>query len=251
MTAPCADQELLLNAYIDDELDAANTARLDAHIAGCNVCREELERLRTAHQLIAGESVRYAATDALRSRVARSLRSERAASPANGGRGSWWAPALGGAIAASLAMMLLLPLQQQQRRLDNELIASHVRSLQVQHLTDVQTSNEHLIRPWFNGKIDFAPPVPELAAQGFPLAGGRLDYVDGRTVAAIVYKRRLHSINLFVWAAADGAERRVQKDGYSLSEWSARGLRYSAVSDIPPADLDQFRQAFVGATGGP
>jgi len=250
MTAPCADQELLLNAYIDDELDAANTARLDAHIAGCSACRDELERLRTAHQLIAGEGVRYEAPDALRSRIGRTIHAERAAGPTSRGRGSWWAPALGGAIAASLAMLLLLPLQQ-QRRLDDELIAGHVRSLQVEHLTDVQTSNEHLIRPWFNGKIDFAPPVPELAAQGFPLAGGRLDYVDGKTVAAIVYKRRLHSINLFVWAAADGAERRVQKDGYSVSEWSARGLRYSAVSDISPPDLDQFRQAFVAATGGP
>ena len=250
MTAPCAEQELLLNAYIDEELDAAHTAKLEAHVASCAGCREELERLRAAHQLIAKEDVRYAAPEALRSRIGKSIQSERRSVPASGGRLSWWAPAIGGAIAASVAMLLLIIPYQQQGRLDDELIAGHVRSLQVQHLTDVQTSNEHLVRPWFNGKIDFAPPTPELTPQGFPLAGGRLDYLNGRTVAAIVYKRRLHSINLFVWPAADGTKRRVQKDGYSVNEWSERGLRYAAVSDISPAELDQFRQAFATATGG-
>jgi anti-sigma factor RsiW len=246
--AACADQELLLNAYLDDELDAANTAKVDAHLAGCANCREELEQLRTVQNLVAGPSVRYPAPEALKERVAASIQSERNAAPRGGDRKSWWAPALGGAIAASLAMLLILPLQQ-QGRLEDELVASHVRSLQVQHLTDVQTSNEHVVRPWFNGKIDFAPPVPELAAEGFPLAGGRLDYLSGRTVPAIVYKRRLHSINLFVWPSSDRADRRVQKDGYAISEWSRGGLRYAAVSDIAPAELDQFRQAFVRAAG--
>ena len=247
MSAACPDQELLLNAYIDDELDAANTARLDAHLAGCGGCRDELERLRVVHHLVSGAGVRHAMPDALRSRVVEALAAERKAAPAPKGRASWWAPALGGAIAASLAMALILPLQQ-QGRLDDELIAGHVRSLQVQHLVDVQTSNEHVVKPWFNGKIDFSPPVPELAAQGFPLAGGRLDYLDGRTVPAIVYKRRLHTINLFVWPSKDGAERRVQKDGYSIDEWNERGLRYAAVSDISSGDLDQFRRAFEAAT---
>lgn len=246
MSPACADQELLLNAYLDEELDAANTARLDAHLAGCGGCREELERLRAAHHLVSGDGVRHRIPDELRSRIAASLRDERKTAPETRARRTWWAPALGGAIAASLAMALILPIQQ-QGRLDDELIAGHVRSLEVRHLTDVETSNEHLVRPWFNGKIDFAPPVPELAAHGFPLAGGRLDYFDGRTVPAIVYKRRLHSINLFVWPGS-GAERRVQKDGYSIDEWSQRGLRFAAVSDISPAELQQFRQAFAAAT---
>ena len=249
MMPGCTDQELLLNAYVDDELDAANTARLDAHLAGCSGCRDALERLREAHHLVASEGVRLTAPDALKSRFAAALAAERKAEPAARHRSSWWAPALGGAIAASLVTALVLPLQQQSS-LDDELIAAHVRSLQVQHLTDVQTSNEHLVRPWFNGKIDFAPPVPELAAQGFPLAGGRLDYLDGRTVPAIVYKRRLHSINLFVWPGPKSREQQVQKAGYSIDEWSARGLNYAAVSDISPADLDQFRNAFLAATRG-
>jgi anti-sigma factor RsiW len=247
MSAACPDQELLLNAYIDDELDAANTARLDAHLAGCNSCRDELERLRAAHHLVSLEGVRHRMPDALHSRIMEALASERKAIPPRRSRASWWAPAFGGAIAASVAMAVILPLQQ-QARLDDELIAGHVRSLQVQHLVDVQTSNEHVVKPWFNGKIDFSPPVPELAAQGFPLAGGRLDYLNGRTVPAIVYKRRLHSINLFVWPSSDGRDRSVQKDGFSIDEWSERGLRYAAVSDISPGDLDQFRRAFAAAT---
>jgi anti-sigma factor RsiW len=145
-------------------------------------------------------------------------------------------------------MMLVIPTTS-QANLDDELVAGHVRSLQAAHLTDVATSNEHLVRPWFNGKIDFAPPVPELSSYGFPLAGGRLDYLHGRTVPALVYHRRLHTINLFVWPAPASADRELQKDGYSLDEWSRGGLRYAAVSDISPAELDQFHAAFVRSGG--
>jgi anti-sigma factor RsiW len=100
------------------------------------------------------------------------------------------------------------------------------------------------VKPWFNGKIDFAPPVPELASQGFPLAGGRLDSIDGKTVAAIVYHRRLHTVNLFVWPSARASERTSVEDGFELAEWSDGGLRFAAVSDIPPQELQQFERAF-------
>ena len=135
-------------------------------------------------------------------------------------------------------------------RLAQGIVSSHVRSLIGTHLLDVPSLDQHTVKPWFNGKIDFAPPVPELSSYGFPLAGGRLDYVNGRTVPALVYRRRLHTINLFVWPATAASDRRVQKDGYSLDEWSEGGLRYAAVSDISPSELDQFRQAFVRSTGG-
>jgi anti-sigma factor RsiW len=145
-------------------------------------------------------------------------------------------------------MLLIIPAGT-ERRVEDDAVAGHIRSLQVEHLTDVRTSNQHLIKPWFNGKIDFSPPVPELSGQGFPLAGGRLDYVGGRTVAAIVYRRRLHTINLFVWPAGGASERTVQKDGYAVAEWSSDGLRYVAVSDIAPTELATFKQAFVRAAG--
>jgi anti-sigma factor RsiW len=132
---------------------------------------------------------------------------------------------------------------------DQELVSSHVRSLQPGHLTDVQTTNQHVVKPWFNGRIDFSPPVPELADQGFPLAGGRLDSINGKTVAAIVYHRRLHTVNLFVWPSKDAAQRSFIKDGFAVTEWSRNGLRFAAVSDIPQAELRQFHELFEQQSG--
>jgi anti-sigma factor RsiW len=141
---------------------------------------------------------------------------------------------------------MLMP--QDRSGMDRQLVSSHVRSLQPGHLTDVQTTDQHVVKPWFNGRIDFSPPVPELAPDGFPLVGGRLDAVDGKTVAAIVYKRRLHIVNLFVWRAAAAGERAVEEDGFAVREWSAGGLRFAAVSDIAPQELGRFEATFRDRT---
>ena len=163
--------------------------------------------------------------------------------------GPWAIGAAAGALAATLMLMLTLP-PRPGTALEAELVADHVRSLQVSHLTDVATSDRHVVKPWFNGKIDFDPPVIELADRGFPLAGGRLDYVRGKVVPALVYRRRQHVINLFVWPEHDRADHvgthRFQ--GYSLVYWTRGGLEFWAVSDIDPADLQAFRDAFVGRT---
>jgi anti-sigma factor RsiW len=248
MMPACEDRQMLLNGLLDGELDAANTGATEAHLATCRDCRDEFARLETLRRAIATSGARYGAPDTLRSRIESTI-GEEATESRKPRIPTWALSGLGGALAASLAMLLVLP-QVRGSQLDDELISGHVRSLQVAHLTDVQTSNEHLVRPWFNGKIDFAPPVPELSTYGFPLAGGRLDYVHGRTVPALVYKRRLHTINLFVWPAPADANRHVEKDGYALEEWSEGGLRYAAVSDVAPAELDQFRAAFERSTGG-
>ena len=238
----CPDQDLLLGALIDGELDAANTALLEAHVTRCEGCREELERLQAVRILMAAEGVRQHAPDSLRRRI--DALPELAPSAANTNRiPGWLAPGLGGALAAALLMVALIP-PSTHSGVDQQLISSHVRSLQPGHLTDVQTTNQHIVKPWFNGKIDFAPPVPELADQGFPLAGGRLDSIDGKTVAAIVYHRRLHTVNLFVWPKASEADRSSVEDGFALAEWSDGGLRFAAVSDIPPQELRQFERAF-------
>ena len=238
----CADQELLLGGLIDGELDAANTALVEAHVARCDSCREELERMQAVRSLLRTEGVRHSAPDALKQRIANAAELSPKASDRHILPG-WLAPGLAGALAASFAMVLLVPVSDQSG-IDQQLVSSHVRSLQPGHLTDVQTTNQHIVKPWFNGKIDFAPPVPELASQGFPLAGGRLDSIDGRTVAAIVYHRRLHTVNLFVWPAKPAAERTSVDDGFELAEWSDGGLRFAAVSDIPPQELQQFERAF-------
>ncbi|MCL6741441.1 anti-sigma factor [Sphingomonas sp. RB56-2] len=238
----CVDQELLLGGLIDGELDAANTALVEAHVARCEGCREELDRLQAVRNLLRADGVRHSAPETLKQRIAELPE----LSPRAGKRQmlpGWLAPGLAGALAASLAMVLFVPVSDPSG-IDQQLVSSHVRSLQPGHLTDVQTTNQHIVKPWFNGKIDFAPPVPELADKGFPLAGGRLDSIDGRTVAAIVYHRRLHTVNLFVWPSKPVSERTSVEDGFELAEWSDGGLRFAAVSDIPPQELQQFERAF-------
>jgi anti-sigma factor RsiW len=239
----CADQELLLGGLVDNELDAANIAMVEAHVARCEGCREELERLLALRGLLRIDGVRYAAPESLSRRIA-ALPELAAPKAANDNRLlRWLGPGLAGALAASLAMVAFIP-PGADSIVDQEIVSSHVRSLQPGHLTDVQTTNQHIVKPWFNGRIDFSPPVPELADAGFPLAGGRLDSIDGKTVAAIVYHRRLHTVNLFVWPAKDAAERSFVKDGFAVKEWSRNGLRYAAVSDIPPVELQQFHKLF-------
>ena len=242
----CPDQEMLLGGLVDGELDAANTALVEAHVARCEGCREELERLGALRSLVAAEGVRHAAPESLKIRIAKLPELSPAAN--RNWLPGWLAPGLAGALAASLAFVTFVP-PGSQSALDQEIVSSHVRSLQPGHLTDVQTTNQHIVKPWFNGKIDFSPPVPELADQGFPLAGGRLDSVNGKTVAAIVYHRRLHTVNLFVWPAKDSAERSFVKDGFAVNEWSRNGLRFAAVSDIPEPELRQFEGLFVKRSG--
>ena len=123
-----------------------------------------------------------------------------------------------------------------------ELVSSHVRSLQVDHLSDVVSSDQHTVKPWFNGKLDFSPPVIDLAAQGFPLVGGRLDYLDGHTVAVLIYRHKLHPINLYIWPSSDrnGALQVHGRQGYHLIHWVVGGMNYWAVSDLAANELEFY-----------
>lgn len=251
MTA-CPDKMLLLHGFVDGELDAANSLAIEAHLRGCAGCSEELERIDAVRARIAASDLAYRAPDALRARIEAALDAEMAPMPtaandtAAPGRFRFAAGALTG-LAAGVALMLAIPMVTQPS-VQDQLVASHVRSLLAGHLTDVPTSDRHTVKPWFNGKIDYAPPVPELSEEGFPLAGGRLDYVDGRVVAAIVYHRRLHSINLFVRPAgrlSPPAAVTTHTEGYNLVHWSAGGLDFWAVSDLNTKELQQFQQLYA------
>ena len=240
--AACLDQELLLGGLVDGELDAAHTALTEAHAARCEGCREELERLQALHNLLARDNVRHTASEALARRihVLPELSDRPAKRPVLPG---WLAPSLGGALAASLALVTFIQ-PSNQPNFDEQLVSSHVRSLQPGHLIDVQTSNQHVVKPWFNGKVDFSPPVPELADRGFPLVGGRLDSVDGETVGVIVYRRRLHAVNLFIWRSDKAFTGMSVEHGFNLAKWNEGGLNFAAVSDVAPQELGEFESLY-------
>ncbi len=245
----CPDQTMLLHGLLDGELDAANALACEAHLKACEACHAELLRQQRLREAIAASGVAYRAPLSLRARIEASLEQAATAPARRRPRAiaPWAASGAISAIAASLAIVAVAPTFGDSR-VESQVVASHVRSLLANHLTDVETSNQHVVRPWFNGRIDFAPPVPELADKGFPLAGGRLDYVEGKVVPAIVYHRRLHTINVFVWPAKGTglmSNRSSRRDGYSLAEWKRGGLEFWAVSDIDPTELAQFRAAFT------
>jgi anti-sigma factor RsiW len=243
----CPDKELLLHALADGELDAGNVLALEAHMATCPACAAELAAIREVKHRLRAAPLAYKAPADLLARVDAAIEeAERPPPRRRIGAETWVLGGGMGAIAASLALLALAP---SSAGLQSQLIDAQARSLEAQHLVDVQTSDRHTVKPWFNGKVDFAPPVVDLAPQGYPLVGGRLDRVDGKRVAALVFRRRAHVINLFIWPGdAPAAPAVDHKQGYSLVRWGRGGLIFWAVSDVDSGDLLGFQAAFAAAT---
>ncbi|HTV85735.1 MAG TPA: anti-sigma factor [Dyella sp.] len=245
----CNDARLLLHAYLDDELDAAQSVAVTRHMHGCPACAASYADYARLHKALAQPALYRRAPDALRARWTAP------GSPAAGNartRRRW--PGLAMAAGFIGALLLTAPawfyLWQQHgigaNPLAGEVVSSHVRSLQQQHLMDVVSTDQHTVKPWFEGKLDFSPRVKDLAGVGFPLAGGRLDALDGHSVAALVYKRRLHVINLYQWPSTVTTSAAVvtQWHGYTVIRWIAGNMNYVAVSDVNETDLRQFVLAF-------
>ncbi len=254
---PCADWSLMLHGFIDGELDVVHSLQVERHLATCADCTHELERLQALKQLVGQTGVRWRTPDHVRAQVLSAIAREaqtqqrQSASAATGFSLLGWirqwlfVPSLA-ALAASL-FLVMGPLQN-NTSLQDEIVAGHVRSLLANHLTDVATSDQHTVKPWFNGKIDFSPPVVDLAPQGFPLVGGRVDYIGGRVVAALIYRRNGHLINIFIWPASAVATTTSSRDGYNMTSWSRDGLMFSAVSDVSADDLARLRDVFIART---
>jgi len=254
----CDECEVLLHALIDGELDAGHSRDVEAHVAACAACAEKLAAFQTLRAAMTGAKLKDPAPAYLRRRIEAALP---AASPQPSApirfpqpsrRSFFGGFAVGTALSAALAASLVLTVFRNDREqtIADEVVSAHVRSLQAGHLMDVETSDQHTVKPWFNGKVDVAPPVIDLTAQGFTLLGGRLDYIAGEPVASIVYQRRKHVINLFVAQRLGVEHARMAMSavqGYNVRHWSENGLDFWAVSDLAGDELDEFTQKVTAA----
>jgi anti-sigma factor RsiW len=241
-------EKLLVHALVDGELDAGHAHDVETHMAGCADCAAEFARVRDLRDKMKSIDLRFTAPDDLLDRLERALPKQ--PQPLSTSRrdilkGAGFGIGLS-AIAAS-GLFVMVARNDTQDRILNELVSAHLRSLQADHLTDVLTSDRHTVKPWFNGRVDVAPPVADLTAQGFTLIGGRLDAVDGNAVAAIVYRRAKHIINLFVIPTATASRTAPTMQtvhGFNIARWTDEGLLLWAVSDINIEELQEFVQKF-------
>ncbi len=253
----CEEADILLHALVDSELDAGHAREVEVHVAECPRCVAQLRDYRAMHVAMSDPGVRYQAPEGLRARIEQALPTtavpvRRAIAP--GRRSLLKGFAMGSMVSTALAACLVLFVvhTEQDQRIAGDVVSAHLRSLQGNHLIDVQSTDQHTVKPWFNGRLDLAPPVVDLTAQGFTLIGGRLDYIDGRPVAAIVYKRRAHVINLFV-AQGAGSENGATMEnlqGFTVWSWAWSDLNFRAVSDINPEELREFGDKLEAAVQG-
>jgi anti-sigma factor RsiW len=244
----CDEAEILLHALIDRELDAGHVREVEEHIASCPRCAAQLAAYREMSKAVANADLLFTAPPALRRRIEAALPQPQAPSRRAILRGF----AMGSAVSAIAAtgLVAIVLRNDDESRITSEIVSAHLRSLQAGHLTDVLSTDHHTVKPWFNGKLDVAPPVLDLTAQGFTLIGGRLDYVDARPVGAIVYRRRLHVINLFVAQTASTEPRAARTEtfqGFNIRGWSEGGLNFWAVSDLAADELAEFSDKFEAA----
>ena len=250
----CDEIRPRLEAYIDGELGATERAALRDHLQSCPDCGPEaaaIERLRDA---IRSSAPVYRAPDKLRSQIRFALRREEAASAPTPSHSLGWlayAASILLAVALGSGGTFVLVGARQTDAIGTEIVDDHLRSLLGNHLTDVASSDQHTVKPWFAGRTDLSPPTVDLAAEGFPLVGGRLDVIAGKPVPVLVYKRREHVINLFVLpvSLADRGETLTRR-GYNLRHWDEGDLGFWAVTDAAPAELAEFERLFRAATKG-
>ena len=244
----CDEAEVMLHALIDDELDAGHAREVEAHAAQCARCAAQLAAYRDLRQALQGGNLRHSAPMSLRRSIDRVVPSTAATTRRALLKGFGLGGLASAAAAASVTFVVVR--EDRDQRIIGEAISAHLRSLQADHLTDVLSTDQHTVKPWFNGRIDLAPPVIDLTGQGFTLVGGRLDFIDGKPVAAIVYRRRVHVINLFVGQSLSSilpVARLESMQGFNIRRWSDQGLSLLAVSDINREELEEFGTKFEQA----
>ena len=267
----CEEAVKLMDGYLDGELDPITSQAIEQHLRDCGHCDQAYKTHGSLIHAIGNATPYFKASAELRERIQSSLRDETTEHAVrNGVRGAqvlshkrqpeprsilletpWnWLGLAAAIIFGAIIALNVVPRFQRpgaDQFLATQLIASHVRSLMASHLTDVASSDQHTVKPWLDTKLDFAPPVVDLSSEGFPLIGGRLDYLDNRPAAVLIYQRRKHFINLFVWPAESNATRStkaISRQGYQLLHWVDSDFNYWAVSDVNANDLQTFKQEF-------
>jgi anti-sigma factor RsiW len=240
----CKESKHLLNAYVDGELDSGGSLDVETHMRRCTSCLNDVASLHALASSIENGSLRFKAPAHLKRTVQEAIRD---ANPQPGfSLFSWrWASALATVVlAAALTWTVTTNWTKTsgEAGLVNDIVSSHVRSMLANHVTDVSSSDQHTVKPWFTGKLDYSPPTNDLTEQGFRLVGGRLDYLDNRPVAAMVYQRNRHFINLFVWPSSNtgiGQEEQVARQGYNLIHWNQAGMTYWLISELNLPELQE------------
>jgi len=271
----CEEATKLMDGYLDSELDPITSQKIEQHLRECPKCDQAYKIHGSLIRVIGNATPYYKVPAELREQIQSSLRDAVGAKD-KGGSGqpgqlsvprpqgerrpvlsqvpwNWLALAatiMLGALITAVFLPRMRPPNADQF-LATQLIASHVRSLMANHLMDVPSSDQHTVKPWLDAKLDFAAPVADLSSQGFPLIGGRLDYLNNHSVAALVYQKRKHFVNLFIWPTTpedSTAQTVVEREGYHLVHWSDGDFTYWAVSDVNPSDLQNFKQLFEQQT---
>ena len=254
----CTETRSRLHAYLDRELDLQSALAVEGHLAACGGCRAAFQSQSALQAALRRHGEYHAAPPGLAKRIRAELarESKLSARPrlVRWPRFGQWLP-LGAALAATAIVSWTAAVQYAgvsgDGRLAEEVIAGHARAVLTAHRIDVASSDRHTVKPWLSSKLDFSPPVVDLANAGFPLDGGRLDYLDERPVAALCYRRAQHTIDLFIWPQAspggDAPARSLSAKGYNVVRWREAGMAYWAVSDVNEADLKAFVDAYVAA----
>ena len=259
----CLQTRNLASAYLDRELDLTSTIAMDRHLESCAGCRSAFDQQSSLSSAIREHAVYHTAPAALADRIRAAVATTSAERRPNETRARRWQwPSfghwfqMGAAIAATATITWTAALQlsglSQSELIADQVVSGHARSVVTGHLADVATSDQHTVKPWLSSKLDFSPAVVDLTQSGFPLIGGRVDYLDHRPVAALVYARNKHVINLFVWpddaSPAAGPMQTLTKNGYNVVHWSARGMAYWAISDVNAEEIKDFARKCAAAT---
>ena len=248
-----------LSPFLDDELDPVASREVSSHLASCPSCADAFERQRRLSESLRRDLEYHRAPDLLRARVMRDLRAAAGREGARSRRAAFsgrWLSAAAAVIAVAGGTWIIATLSggRGDDATAREAVSGHIRSLMANHLTDVASTDQHTVKPWFSGKLDFSPPVTDFAGAGYPLVGGRLDYLQGHSVAALVYLHRKHIINVFIWPMASAHEGLVPattQRGFHVIHGTHAGMAYWVVSDLNPEELAGFARMLAEPSANP